>query len=72
MRRENEIKLIAYKIWEEEGCFDGHDCEHWFRAEGIWEQKQKESVVESTKTESRQIVEQKTKVTGKKRKSKKA
>ena len=72
MVRENEIKLIAYKIWEEEGCFDGHDCEHWFRAEDIWGQKQKEFVVESTRMESRQIVEQNTKVTGKKRKSKKA
>lgn len=35
MGREEEIKLIAYRIWEEEGCIDGHDCEHWFRAEAI-------------------------------------
>jgi Protein of unknown function (DUF2934) len=79
MGREEEIKLIAYRIWEEEGCIDGHDCEHWFRAEAIWEQNQKKpvlsrkkSVVESAKTESKQAAKRSTKITGKKRKSKKS
>jgi hypothetical protein len=40
MVREDEIRLIAYKIWEEEGCLNGHDYEHWFRAEAIWDQRQ--------------------------------
>jgi hypothetical protein len=40
MAREDDIKVIAYNIWEEEGCEDGHDCEHWFRAEVIWEDQQ--------------------------------
>ena len=35
MEREDEIRLIAYNIWQEEGCFDGRDCEHWFRAEAM-------------------------------------
>jgi hypothetical protein len=39
MGKEDEIRLIAYHIWEEEGCQDGHDCEHWFRAETLWEKK---------------------------------
>ena len=42
MAREDEIKIIAFNIWQEEGCLEGRDCEHWFRAEIIWEQKQKE------------------------------
>lgn len=42
MAREDEIRLIAYGIWEEEGCWDGRDMEHWFRAEMIWGQNQKE------------------------------
>lgn len=42
MEREDEVRLIAYRIWEEEGCPNGRDCEHWFRAEIIWEQQQKE------------------------------
>jgi hypothetical protein len=37
MGKEDEIRLIAYRIWEEEGCRDGHDCEHWFKAETLWE-----------------------------------
>ena len=41
MGREDEIRIIAYRIWEEEGCCDGHDCEHWLKAEVIWEEKQK-------------------------------
>ncbi len=44
MEREDEIRLISYNIWEEEGCLDGHHYEHWVRAEAIWEQKQKDAV----------------------------
>jgi hypothetical protein len=38
MDREDEIKLIAYRLWEEEGCPDGRDCEHWIEAETIWQE----------------------------------
>jgi len=79
MGREEEIKLIAYRIWEEEGCIDGRDCEHWLRAEAIWELNQKEpvpskkkSVAESAETKSKQVVKRNTKITGEKRKSKKS
>ena len=41
MGREDEIRTIAYRIWEEEGCCDGHDFNHWLKAEVIWEDKQK-------------------------------
>ena len=44
MTREDEIRLIAYNLWEEEGCVNGQDCEHWYRAEVIWEQQQKPAV----------------------------
>jgi hypothetical protein len=44
MGREDEIKLIAYQIWEGESCPDGKDCEHWFRAETIWEEQNKKPV----------------------------
>ncbi|HXY74024.1 MAG TPA: DUF2934 domain-containing protein [Dehalococcoidales bacterium] len=46
MGREDEIRLIAYKIWEDEGCQNGRDCEHWLRAETIWELNQKKDVPE--------------------------
>jgi hypothetical protein len=38
MGREDEIRLIAYRIWEE-GCPNGRDCEHWYKAEVIWNQQ---------------------------------
>ncbi len=41
MERDDEIKLIAFRIWQEEGCCDGCDLEHWIRAEAIWEEQQK-------------------------------
>jgi translation elongation factor EF-1alpha len=41
MGKEDEIRLIAYHIWQEESCQDSHDCEHWFRAEALWEKKHK-------------------------------
>ena len=40
MGREDDIRLIAFRIWEEEGCLNGWDCEHWLRAESIWEKNQ--------------------------------
>ena len=41
MAREDEIKVIAYHIWQEEDCCQGHAAEHWLKAEIIWEEKQK-------------------------------
>ena len=41
MAKEDEIRVIAYNIWEQEGCPNGKDCEQWYRAEAIWELRQK-------------------------------
>ncbi len=30
---QDPIALRAYQIWQESGCPDGKDKEHWFRAE---------------------------------------
>lgn len=40
MGREDEIRVLAYEIWQQEGCCNGNDVEHWLRAEVIWEEKQ--------------------------------
>ncbi len=40
-KKEDEVQLIAYSLWEAEGYPNGKDYEHWFRAETIWEEKQK-------------------------------
>lgn len=41
MQRENEVKQIAYHIWEEQGHPDGRDLEHWLKAEVVWQEKQR-------------------------------
>jgi hypothetical protein len=59
MEREDEIRLIAYSIWEEEGCPNGNDYERWLRAETIWEEKQKsEALFIDTKVKSKQSTKQ--------------
>ena len=40
MQHEDEVREIAYKIWEEEGYPQGHDQDHWFKAEAIWQERQ--------------------------------
>jgi hypothetical protein len=32
MDREDRIRKRAYRIWEDEGCPDGRDRDHWDRA----------------------------------------
>ena len=39
MDREDEIREIAYTIWEQEGCVNGNDLEYWLKAEVIWEER---------------------------------
>lgn len=57
MGRTEEIRLIAYQIWEEEYYCHGHDVEHWLKAEAIWEEKQlREKSSTNFKTESKTMV----------------
>ena len=54
MNHEDEIKLIAYRIWEDEGCPDGLHQEHWVRAETTWrEQYMQAAVAASSKPKAR-------------------
>ena len=47
MATEQQIKELAYAIWEEEGCPEGKDVEHYFRARQILEERQASSPIES-------------------------
>jgi len=53
MSREDEIRIIAYTIWQEEGCCDGQHVEHWQRAEVIWEERQAENNVANVAAKSK-------------------
>ena len=61
MAKEDEIRLIAYSLWEQEGCIDGKDCEHWYQAELIWQETQNPRVTTAKKDEIKQGLEGKTK-----------
>ena len=38
MSRDEEIRAIAYSLWEGEGRPGGQSAEHWKRAEAQWDQ----------------------------------
>ncbi len=35
---DQEIRQLAYRIWQEEGCPIGSDERHWLKAQDIWQQ----------------------------------
>ncbi|HZD40344.1 MAG TPA: DUF2934 domain-containing protein [Terriglobales bacterium] len=39
MGRDEEIRLIAYKLWESENRPEGREAEHWARAEALWQEQ---------------------------------
>jgi hypothetical protein len=38
--RDEEIRQIAYRVWQDEGCPHGRHVEHWVKAESIWREQQ--------------------------------
>jgi hypothetical protein len=38
VNHDDEIRQLAYGIWQQEGCPDGCDVDHWFKAKMIWEE----------------------------------
>lgn len=34
--RDEEIRQLAYRCWQEEGCQNGAELQYWLKAEGIW------------------------------------
>lgn len=40
MERDEEIRLIAYGLWENEGRPEGRALEHWLMAEAMWNERQ--------------------------------
>jgi hypothetical protein len=37
--RDEEIRLIAYHLWENKGRPEGHHVEHWLKAKAMWEEQ---------------------------------
>jgi hypothetical protein len=38
-KKEDEIRLMAYQLWLEDGCHGEHALEHWLKAEKEWRDK---------------------------------
>lgn len=62
MEREDEIRSLAYSLWEQEGHQEGRDYEYWLRAEAIWTEQNPESTEKSSRAKSK-TAKPKTKVT---------
>jgi hypothetical protein len=41
VEREEEIRQLAYRIWQEEGYPHGYEVQHWLKAEAIWLEEQR-------------------------------
>ena len=39
--RDEQIRELAYRIWQEEGYPYGREVQHWLKAETIWLEKQR-------------------------------
>ena len=50
MVTEEQIKSLAFSIWEREGCPEGKDVEHYFRAKKILEEQEAAQVLELAPT----------------------
>ena len=35
---DEEIRQLAYRLWQEAGCPNGSDLQHWLKAQDIWRQ----------------------------------
>lgn len=44
MERQEEIRLMAYQIWEDEGRPEGRDLEHWLKAQATWQGRQRQDL----------------------------
>jgi len=46
MSSDENIRELAYFIWEQEGCPDGKDSEHYFRAKKIMEARESVQIIQ--------------------------
>ena len=37
--RDEEIRQLAYRLWQEAGCPNGSDLQHWLRAQELWQEE---------------------------------
>lgn len=47
--REQEIRQLAYKLWQDAGCPHGQDVTYWLTAESLWLDEQSRQVAQRAK-----------------------
>jgi hypothetical protein len=47
--REQEIRQLAYKLWQDAGCPHGQDVTYWLTAESLWLNEQRRQVSQPAK-----------------------
>ena len=47
--REQEIRELAYCLWEAAGCPSGQDLEYWHKAEAAWDEQNARSAASAVK-----------------------
>ncbi len=60
MGREDEIRSLAYALWEKGGRQERRDYAYWLKAESIWEQQHRKDPDKYTGPKSKPAAEQKT------------
>jgi hypothetical protein len=40
VHHDEEVKVIAYRLWEDEGRPEGRALDHWLKAETLWDEHQ--------------------------------
>jgi Protein of unknown function (DUF2934) len=40
VQKDDAVRSIAYRVWEEEGCPEGRALDHWLKAEALWNEEQ--------------------------------
>jgi hypothetical protein len=40
MDHDDKVRVIAYRLWEQEGRPDGRALDHWPKAEALWDDEQ--------------------------------
>jgi hypothetical protein len=54
--RNEQIRELAYRIWQEEGYPEGHEVQHWLKAEAIWlKELREEHRAKSTRKERKPV-----------------
>jgi hypothetical protein len=42
--RDEEVRQLAYRLWQEAGCPNGTDVQHWLKAQELWQENHRPKI----------------------------